>query len=276
MVPIADENPLRHRPWLTIAVMAICTLIYFGIQPAGRNTFRLTDPRVQQQDLEFSLDWATVPCEITEGRPLTDAELAATFPSTPGITPDYSACGTTGPSNRAANPGKPVYLGLLVSMFLHGGIAHLVGNMFFLWVFGNNIEDSRGRLRFALLYLIGGLLSDVAHILVDPASTVPVVGASGAIAAIMGAYLVLWPHARIKVITPWFGLRKVAAGWVLGLWVLSQFAIMSPDSGVAWGAHLGGFAVGAIWALVWKRQDAARRGTLAAPVVTSPLPWQAQ
>jgi membrane associated rhomboid family serine protease len=272
MVPIADENPLRHRPWLTIATIVICTLIYFGVQPAGRNTFRITDPRVQQQDLEFSLDWATVPCEITEGRPLTDAELAATFPTSPGVNPNYSACGTTGPSNQAANPRKPVYLGLLISMFLHGGIAHLVGNMFFLWVFGNNIEDSRGRLRFALLYLIGGLLSDVAHILVDPSSTVPVVGASGAIAAIMGAYLVLWPSARIKVITPWFGLRKVAAAWVLGLWVLSQFAIMSPDSGVAWGAHLGGFAVGAVWALVWRRKDAAQRSAMAAPTfaVASP------
>jgi membrane associated rhomboid family serine protease len=270
MVPIADENPLRHRPWVTISLMIICTLVYFGVQPTGRNTFRVTDPRVQWEDLSFSLDWATVPCEITEGRSLSTGEFEATFPADDFTEPNGSACGIDEVSNTPAseplNPKKPVYLGLLISMFLHGSVAHLAGNMLFLWVFGNNIEDTRGRVRYLVLYLVGGLLSDLAHILVDPRSTVPVVGASGAIAAVMGAYLVLYPKARIKTITPWFGLRKVAAGWVLGLWAISQFAIMQSDSNVAWAAHLGGFVVGAIWAVLWKVRDRTQRQGLPAPV----------
>jgi membrane associated rhomboid family serine protease len=262
MIPIADENPLRHRPWLTIAIIIICTLIYLVIQPAGRNTFNVTDPRIATKDLEFSLDWATVPCEITEGRSLTKAEFEATFG--PNITSfNGSACRAAGDQNLL-NPGKPVFLGLLFSMFLHGSLAHLFGNMLFLWVFGNNIEDSRGRLRFALLYFVGGIMSDLAHILVDPDSTVPVVGASGAIAAVMGAYLALYPRMRIKVITPWMGLRKVSASWVLGLWIASQFLIMSENSGVAWGAHVGGFVVGFLWGVAWRAGDRRSRAQTAA------------
>jgi membrane associated rhomboid family serine protease len=263
MIPIADENPLRHRPWLTLSLIFVCTLIYFAIQPVGRNTFNLTDPRIATEDLEFSLDWATVPCEITQGRSLTQAEFDATF----GDNFDSfngSACNVTG-DQQLLNPNKPVFFGLLFSMFLHGSLAHLFGNMLFLWVFGNNIEDSRGRFRFMLLYLVGGILSDLAHILVDPNSTVPVVGASGAIAAVMGAYLALYPTMRIKVVTPWMGLRKVSASWVLGLWFASQFLIMSENSGVAWGAHVGGFVVGFLWGLLWRAGDRRRIAATATP-----------
>ncbi len=255
MIPIADENPLRHKPWLTLSIIAICTLIYLILQPVGRNTFNLTDPRVASNDLQFSLDWATVPCEIIQGRSLTQAEFDATFGPTAS---SGSSCKITG-NQQLLNPGKPVYLGLAFSMFLHGSLAHLFGNMLFLWVFGNNIEDSRGRIRFALLYFFGGIMSDLAHILVDPNSTVPVVGASGAIAAVMGAYLALYPKMRIKVVTPWMGLRKVSASWVLGLWIASQFLIMSENSGVAWGAHVGGFVVGFLWGLAWRARDRRSR-----------------
>lgn len=261
MIPISDENPLRHKPWLTLSIVAICTLIYLVIQPVGRNTFNLTDPRVATEDLQFSLDWATVPCEITHGRSLTKAEADATFG---GNGFNGSACEIQG-NQQLLNPDKPIYLGLLFSMFLHGSLAHLFGNMLFLWVFGNNIEDSRGRIRFALLYLFGGLLSDLAHIVVDPNSTVPVVGASGAIAAVMGAYLALYPRMRIKVVTPWMGLRKVSASWVLGLWIASQFLIMSENSGVAWGAHVGGFVVGVLWGLAWRAADRRARAKTVMP-----------
>jgi membrane associated rhomboid family serine protease len=279
MIPIADENPLRHKPWLTMVIMAICTLTYLFLQPSGRqNTFQIRDPRVAYNDLQFSLDWATVPCEIMHGRSLTQAEFAATFDAE---YPDGSSCGvadSTGIISPQINPDKPVYLGLLFSMFLHGGLAHLFGNLLFLWVFGNNIEDSRGKLRYLALYLIGGVLSDLAHILVDPNSTVPVVGASGAIAAVMGAYLALYPTTRIKVITPWMGLRKVSASWVLGLWVASQFLIMQGHSGVAWGAHLGGFGVGVLWGLLWRAQDKRANAAVKAPssMPLTPSPWQAR
>ena len=123
-------------------------------------------------------------------------------------------------------------LGVLVTMFLHGSIAHLFGNMLFLWVFGNNIEDRRGRLRYLLLYLFGGLAATAAHVAVDPQSTVPVIGASGAIAAVMGAYLVSWPKARIKTII-FFGfvlLRKVEAIWLLLYFLATQFLLVGGDS----------------------------------------------
>jgi membrane associated rhomboid family serine protease len=273
MIPLADENPLRHKAWATMALIAICVLAYLAVQPAGRNTFRVTDPRVQWEDLQFSIEWATVPCEIIEGRSLTQAEFDATFTSEFG---DGSACGTAGDSTPI-NPNKVVWLGLLVSMFLHGGVAHLFGNMLYLWVFGNNIEDSRGPVAFLALYLIGGVIADFTHIAVDPNSTVPIVGASGAIAAVMGAYLALYPKVRIKVITPWMGLRKISAGWVLGLWVVQQFAIMGNDSGVSWGAHLGGFAVGAVVGLWWRRSDRRRLAKLANRPAPAPAgPWGLQ
>jgi membrane associated rhomboid family serine protease len=241
------------------------------VQPTGRNTFRVTDPRVQYEDLQFSLDWATVPCEITQGRSLSQAEFDATFAPEVGANFNASACEIdevlNEPTTSLINPNKPIFLTLLISVFLHGSIAHLAGNMLFLWVFGNNIEDTRGRVRYLLLYLIGGLLSDGAHIVVDPNSTVPIVGASGAIAAVMGAYLVLYPAARIKTITPWFGLRKVSAAWVLGLWVVSQFVIMQSETNVSWGAHLGGFAVGTLWGLWWRSRDRLRRNTMPAPQI---------
>jgi membrane associated rhomboid family serine protease len=261
MIPLADENPLRHKAWATTALIALCVFAYLAVQPAGRNTFRVTDPRVQWEDLQFSIEWATVPCEIIEGRSLTQAEFDATFTSENG---SGSACRTSG-NNTPINPNKVVWLGLMISMFLHGGVAHLFGNMLYLWVFGNNIEDSRGRWAFLALYLVGGIIADFTHIAVDPNSTVPIVGASGAIAAVMGAYLALYPKVRIKVITPWMGLRKISAGWVLGLWVVQQFAIMGSDSGVSWGAHLGGFAVGVLVGQWWRRSDRRRLAKLVIP-----------
>ena len=260
MIPISDENSTRRRGWLTMILIGLCTIVYFAVQPTGSNSFAVDDPRVQERELEFALDWAAVPCEVTKGRPLSVDEVEATFGGG-----DMSSCGVGDPTD-SDNPNKPVFLALLVSMFLHGSIAHLAGNMLFLWIFGNNIEDRKGRGRFAALYVIGGLLADLTHVAVDPKSTVPVVGASGAIAAVMGAYLVLWPRARIKCVMPWGGLRKVSAGWVLGTWVASQFLIMVAPSNVSWGAHLGGFAVGAIAGWLWRVAERRDRADLAPPV----------
>jgi membrane associated rhomboid family serine protease len=156
-------------------------------------------------------------------------------------------------------------------MFLHGSIAHLFGNMLFLWVFGNNIEERRGWWRYLLLYLVGGIAATAAHVAVDPQSTVPVVGASGAIAAVMGAYLVCWPTARIKTII-WVGpllLRKVEAIWLLLLFLGTQFLLVGGDSAVAWAAHVGGFAFGAAVGLWWRHRDARVDATLPDP---APVP----
>lgn len=264
MMPLADENPIRRIPYVTVALIAICTAVFFLVQPTGKSLFDdLGFDRVQQDDLEFSLRWAAIPCEITQGRPLTTGEVRATF-----VDGDASACGSTFARGREVNPDKNVYLGVLVSIFLHGSVAHLVGNMLFLWVFGNNIEDRRGAFGFAAFYVAAGLIAGAAQYLLDPNSTIPVVGASGAIAGVMGAYLVWFPEARIKsliILGPVF-FRKVKAKWLLMLWFAQQFLLVGGDGAIAWMAHVGGFAFGVIVGLVWRHAEHAGIESLAPPV----------
>lgn len=145
----------------------------------------------------------------------------------------------------------PAWVTLFTSMFLHGGWLHLLGNMLYLWIFGNNVEDAMGHGRFIIFYLLCGVLAALAQAVPNPASPIPMVGASGAISGVLGAYLLLYPHARVLVLIPLgFILTtwRVKAGWVLGFWFLLQlFSTMASKSGgggVAFGAHLGGFIAG--------------------------------
>ncbi len=145
----------------------------------------------------------------------------------------------------------PAWLTIFSSMFLHGGWMHLIGNMLYLWVFGNNVEDSMGHGRFIVFYLLCGLLAALTQAVLNADSEIPMIGASGAISGVLGAYLLLHPHARILVIipigiliyTPW-----IAAYWVLGFWfvlqILNSLVSASEMGGVAYGAHLGGFVAG--------------------------------
>jgi membrane associated rhomboid family serine protease len=148
-------------------------------------------------------------------------------------------------------PDKNVWLSAITSMFLHGSLLHIGGNMLFLWVFGNNVEDVFGKVGYALFYVAGGIAATLTHVALNLDSTVPVVGASGAIAAVMGAYLVLFPHAKVR--TAIFFLLilvvNIRALWVLGFWFVMQF-FTSPEEGVAWAAHVGGFVFGVLVALV--------------------------
>lgn len=155
---------------------------------------------------------------------------------------------------QAHIPGTGGYFTALTSMFLHGGWMHIIGNMLYLWIFGNNVEDSMGHLRFIVFYLLTGLAAAAAHLAFNPASAVPTIGASGAVSGVLGAYLVLFPHARIKtlifLIGPFFRIIYLPA-WVLlifwiGLQLLSQAASpMDPAAGgVAYAAHIGGFVAG--------------------------------
>ncbi len=138
-------------------------------------------------------------------------------------------------------------LTLLVSMFMHGSIFHLVFNMLYLWIFGNNVEDFLGPIRFILFYVLSGLGASLAHILFHPNSQVPMIGASGAIAGILGAYLILYPHARVlTLVFLFFFVRIIAvpAAFVLGIWILIQVLNVGAGGGVAWFAHIGGFLFG--------------------------------
>jgi membrane associated rhomboid family serine protease len=142
----------------------------------------------------------------------------------------------------------PPWANVLTSMFSHGGLAHLGGNMLFLWIFGNNVEDDMGHVRFAVFYLLAGLAAAGVQVAMDPGSRVPMVGASGAVAGVLGAYLLLYPHARVLALVPIFfflRLMWIPAVVFLGLWFLLQMlGVFGGDGGVAFWAHIGGFLTG--------------------------------
>ena len=147
---------------------------------------------------------------------------------------------------------------LITSMFMHGDPYHLAGNMYFLWVFGDNVEDRLGRGWYLALYLLGGMAAAGAHIVSDPRSTIPVVGASGAISAVMGAYVFLFPDRRLFVMI-FYSLRRIRAIWYVGFWFVLQLVLAAAGAeGVAWWAHIGGFAFGAATAALYRHRLATR------------------
>lgn len=260
MIPLRDDNPTRHRPIITILLLLLNVGVYFLVQPAAGEIDQLeVDGRRGQVDgqLAFNLEQAAIPCEVVQGRPLGLDEVEATFAQG-----DTTAC-NDGVGGTPVFPAKNVLLAVLTSMFLHGGLVHLGGNMLFLWIFGNNIEDRLGHVRYLIFYLAAGIVATLAHIIVQPTSTVPVVGASGAIAGVMGAYLVWFPKARVTTLFIFFFIifRQVQARWVLAIWFLSQFLI-NPNDGVAWVAHVGGFIFGLLLGLLVRRPTSARRAAL--------------
>ncbi len=225
LIPIHDDNPTRTFSYLTASLIALNVLAFLIQLSSGREA--------------FFLEWGLVPWEITRSQPASQEVFRAG-----GLD---VLC-----SPPACFPDKSVYLSLFSSMFLHGGVVHLVGNMLFLWVFGNNIEDNLGKVRFLLFYFTTGILASLAHVAANTNSVIPTVGASGAIAGLLGAYILLFPRARITTLV--FILFFVqflhipAVVW-LGLWFVSQFLIgvgqQVGEPGVAWLAHVGGFVAGA-------------------------------
>jgi membrane associated rhomboid family serine protease len=233
VIPISDHNPTRRTPFVTVALIIACVGVYFGFQTQGDQT-------------EFTYRRAAVPCEIVTGQPMTVEEIR---------TADCTRQDTQAP----VFPDKSPILAVLTSMFLHGGLLHLGGNMLYLWVFGNNIEDKKGHALYLGFYLAAGVAATLTHVALDPGSTIPLVGASGAIAGVMGAYLVLFPRVQIRTFIMFFLIlfRDVEARWLLGFWFISQFFI-GQDSGVAWAAHVGGFVFGVLGGLVWKARGGGR------------------
>ncbi len=229
---------------MTVALILVCVGVYFLVQPSSR----IVTGNTAQNDAAFTVEHAAIPCELSQGHALTVNELNRTF-----VQGDTSACDSNDTSQKGF-PDKNIYVALLVSMFLHAGLLHIGGNMLFLWVFGNNIEDRIGPIPYLAFYLVGGLVATGAHVALDPNSTVPVVGASGAIAAVMGAYLVLYPRHRVHsliLFPPFVFFRSLRAWVLLGFWFASQF-IIDPNSGVAWAAHVGGFVFGIICGLAMR------------------------
>lgn len=248
MIPLKDENPTRHRPVATLLLIVACAAVYLLWQPSP-----LGDT---EGDARFTAERAAIPCEVREGRPLTIDELRATYQ-----VGRSDACEVGSPTSPAGFPDKSVWGSVLLSMFLHGSLLHLGGNLLFLWIFGNNTEDHFGPGRYLVFYVVGGIVATLTHVALNLDSTIPMVGASGAIAAVMGAYLVWFPQAPVRtlviiVIVPL--ILRIRARWVLGFWFVLQF-FTSPNSGVAWAAHVGGFVFGALVGLAVRASPAVRR-----------------
>ena len=211
MIPLRDENPVRAMPVVTWALIASCVLVFLWQMSLGPAGFNR---------VVFTL--GVIPAVL-----LGNAQLP---PEVAVVPPTVS---------------------MVTSMFLHGGWLHLAGNMLYLWIFGDNIEDRMGRLRFLLFYLACGIVAVLAQALPEPQGRTPMVGASGAISGVLGAYLLLFPRARVLVLVPLgFMLRAIhlPAVWVLGLWffvqLVSSLASPAGEGGVAFRAHLGGFVAG--------------------------------
>jgi membrane associated rhomboid family serine protease len=152
------------------------------------------------------------------------------------------------------------YLSVLTAMFLHGGWLHLIGNMLYLWIFGDNVEDRMGRVRFFVFYILCGVAASVGQALASPHSNVPTIGASGAIAGVLGAYFALFPRARVLTLIPigiFIRVMELPAFFFLGFWFLLQFlygSMMRGEGGVAWWAHVGGFVAGFVFVQIFKKR----------------------
>lgn len=241
MFPIRDVNPTRIRPFVTWALIAVNVFVYFGLQPSD-----------DLEATEFAYRHAAIACEITTGDPLDWHEVNG-----PCIERDLG---------DAPFPSKNVWWSAVVSIFLHGGIAHVLFNMWSLWIFGNNVEEAFGSIRYLIFYLAAGLVATAGYVLMNQEATVPLVGASGAIAGVMGAYLVLFPRHRVMtLVVVW--VFAIPAVYFLGVWLISQFFLAGAESGIAWEAHVAGFLFGVLIALPFRasllRNTAAGRGLAA-------------
>ncbi len=257
MIPVKDENPTLRTPYVTGLMILICVVVFVWVQPSATKSFDLPSEQETIEDIRFTYERAAIPCELSEGRPLTAAEIAATIQGG-----DAEACiDRLGGGGFSPFADKNVWLSVLVSMFLHAGWLHLFGNMLFLWIFGNNVEDQMGRFSFLLLYLVSGVVATAAHVLAQVDSTVPLVGASGAVAGVMGAYLVWFPWARVRTviflafIPVW---PRIPALVLLAFWLISQFFIGN-DAGIAWVAHVAGFVFGMVTGIIARTDDGFER-----------------
>ncbi|HKK14743.1 MAG TPA: rhomboid family intramembrane serine protease [Gammaproteobacteria bacterium] len=221
MIPLHDDNPTRRPPYITLGIIGLCVAVFLWQLSLGGQG---------QQVAAFAL--GAIPAVLFHYKSLPP-EIALV----------------------------PPFATVVTSMFLHGGWLHLIGNMLYLWIFGNNVEDAMGHGRFVVFYLVCGTIAVLAQSLPAPHSTVPMIGASGAISGVLGAYILLYPHARVLVLIPIFFyplILGLKAGWVLGFWfvmqLLSSLNAPAGQGGVAFGAHVGGFVAGMALVALFKRR----------------------
>ena len=229
LMPLGDDNSDRElTPYVTYLLIALNVLVFVLLQQGGEN--------------RFTYGYSYVPYEITHGE-----DLVGRF--------------NVGRAQIPLFPGpRPIYLTLLWAMFMHGGLGHIGGNMLYLWIFGDNVEDRLGHLKYLIFYLLTGLAASFAQIAVAPNSRIPNLGASGAIAGVLGGYLVLFPHKTVRVMMG-YSIAHVPAIFAIGLWGVMQFIggfgqLGREGGGVAYMAHIGGFIAGMV--LVFVFRNAAR------------------
>jgi membrane associated rhomboid family serine protease len=223
MFPIGDDNSDRTiTPFVNYTFLALNVLVFVFLQGLGGND-------------AFSYAFSLVPKEIATGVDLSGVQIVT------------DALGRTGQVRHYPTP-LPVYFNFLSSMFMHGDFWHLLGNMLFLWIFGDNIENKLGHIRYIVFYLICGIAAGFGQFILDTSSIIPMLGASGAISGVMGGYIVLFPHRRVKAIIFRF-FTEVPAYVAIGIWIAYQLVLgylTDPGTGgVAYAAHIGGFIAGA-------------------------------
>jgi rhomboid family protein len=252
LLPIGDDNQGRlTTPLVVYAFIALNVVVFLFLQQAG----------ITPAGERFTYGYSVVPYEITSGTDLTEPVALRT---------NGSRFGTRAAPVIPEAPGpSPIWLTLLTSMFMHGGWMHIIGNMLYLWIFGDNVEDRLGHVKFVVFYVICGLVASFAQIAVDPGSPIPSLGASGAIAGVLGAYLVWFPHNRVRALAGlgfiWTTV-ELPAVVVLGFWIVIQivsqytasFGHTTQSGGVAYMAHIGGFVTGLLAGFLFRKRGRTR------------------
>ena len=232
MIPLKDDNPISGRPTVTYFLIGMCVVVFF--MQLGSESYRTG---------QLFYSYGLIP-SVLMGNDQLPMDLYAI----------------------------PAYMTIFSSMFMHGGFMHLIGNMLYMWIFADNIEDSLGSKNFIIFYLLSGIGAAMAQVLVDTNSQIPMVGASGAIGGVLGAYIINYPKAKVLVLIP-FGffsqLIKIRALYVLGFWFVLQFInssmMSSQGGGVAYAAHIGGFVSGMILILFFNKTTKRKSKVIKGP-----------
>jgi len=221
VIPLKDDNPTYSTPIITYFIIGICVIVFL---------LEISSSNYKSGAIFYS--WGVIPASLIHNLQLPDEVYRV-----------------------------PPIITLFTSMFMHGGFMHLIGNMLYMWIFADNIEDGLGKTKFVIFYLLSGIAAALTQVYMNTESTIPMVGASGAIGGVLGAYIVNYPKAKVLVLIPlgfFSQIVRVPAIFVLGIWFLLQFVSSalsgSSGGGVAYGAHIGGFVFGAIAILFFNRR----------------------
>jgi membrane associated rhomboid family serine protease len=239
VIPLKDDNPTHSTPIVTYIIIGICVVVFL---------LELSSPYYKTGAIFYS--WGVIPASLIHGVPIPD-EIYRVPPTAT----------------------------LITSMFMHGGFMHLIGNMLYMWIFADNIEDEIGKVKFIIFYILSGIAAALTQVFLNTESMIPMVGASGAIGGVLGAYIVNHPRAKVLVLIPlgfFSQIVKIPAIFVLGIWFILQFVnsafTSSIGGGVAYGAHIGGFVFGAV-AILFFNRNVKRKTASKKRSIKSKNPW---